>query len=98
MAQGRVRHREPRHHHGRGHGPARSGEPAPVRRTGRALPRGLGHDRDRIDGRLQPQADAEAFREIDGRRFLRTGDLVHRDAEGYLFIVDRLKRLIRPAA
>nr|WP_240204982.1 hypothetical protein [Variovorax sp. PDNC026] len=29
---------------------------------------------------------------------MRTGDLVHRDAEGYLFIVDRLKRLIRPAA
>jgi acyl-CoA synthetase (AMP-forming)/AMP-acid ligase II len=41
-----------------------------------------------------PQADADTFREIDGRRFLRTGDLVHRDADGYLFIVDRLKRMI----
>ncbi|MGJ7565934.1 long-chain-fatty-acid--CoA ligase [Variovorax sp. GB1R11] len=41
-----------------------------------------------------PQADAQTFREIDGRRFLRTGDLVHRDADGYLFIVDRLKRMI----
>jgi fatty-acyl-CoA synthase len=42
----------------------------------------------------QPAADAEAFVELDGRRFLRTGDLGYRDAEGYYFAVDRLKRMI----
>ncbi|MCA0239974.1 MAG: AMP-binding protein [Proteobacteria bacterium] len=42
----------------------------------------------------QPQADAETFCEVDGLRFLRTGDLVTRDAEGYHFLVDRLKRMI----
>jgi acyl-CoA synthetase (AMP-forming)/AMP-acid ligase II len=41
-----------------------------------------------------PQADAQAFIEIDGRRFLRTGDLGRADAEGYLFMTDRLKRMI----
>lgn len=42
----------------------------------------------------RPEADAEAFAEIGGRRWLRTGDLGYRDAEGYYFIVDRLKRMI----
>ncbi|MDO6459655.1 long-chain-fatty-acid--CoA ligase [Granulosicoccaceae sp. 1_MG-2023] len=41
-----------------------------------------------------PQATANSFIEIDGRRFLRTGDLGFRDAEGYFFMVDRLKRMI----
>lgn len=41
-----------------------------------------------------PQADAEAFIELDGKRFLRTGDLGYRDAGGYFFAVDRLKRMI----
>jgi fatty-acyl-CoA synthase len=40
----------------------------------------------------RPQADAEAFIERDGKRFLRTGDLGYRDANGYFFAVDRLKR------
>jgi fatty-acyl-CoA synthase len=40
------------------------------------------------------RADAEAFLEIDGKRFLRTGDLAQVDAEGYFFMVDRLKRMI----
>jgi fatty-acyl-CoA synthase len=39
-------------------------------------------------------ANAEAFREIAGRRYLRTGDLARIDAEGYLFMSDRLKRMI----
>ncbi len=42
----------------------------------------------------QPQATAESFIEIDGRRFLRTGDLAYVDEEGYFFMVDRLKRMI----
>lgn len=42
----------------------------------------------------QAQATAESFIEIDGRRFLRTGDLAYVDAEGYFFMVDRLKRMI----
>jgi fatty-acyl-CoA synthase len=41
-----------------------------------------------------PQADAQAFVQIDGRRFLRSGDLGRTDAEGYLFMTDRLKRMI----
>lgn len=41
-----------------------------------------------------PQADAEAFAHIDGLRFLRTGDLGRMDEEGYIYIVDRLKRMI----
>ena len=42
----------------------------------------------------KPDADAGAFIRHDGRRFLRTGDLGFRDAEGYFFAVDRLKRMI----
>ncbi|WP_382153633.1 long-chain fatty acid--CoA ligase [Hydrogenophaga sp. ANAO-22] len=41
-----------------------------------------------------PQATSEAFIEIDGQRFLRTGDLGHVDQEGYFFMTDRLKRMI----
>ncbi len=41
-----------------------------------------------------PQADAEAFVELDGKRFLRTGDLAYIDEDGYFFMVDRLKRMI----
>lgn len=42
----------------------------------------------------RPEADAEAFFERDGKRFLRTGDLGRRDAAGYFYAVDRLKRMI----
>ena len=41
-----------------------------------------------------PQATAEAFIEIDGKRFLRTGDIGYYDEDGYFFITDRLKRMI----
>jgi acyl-CoA synthetase (AMP-forming)/AMP-acid ligase II len=39
-------------------------------------------------------ANAESFIVRDGKRWLRTGDLVVRDEDGYYFLVDRLKRMI----
>ena len=42
----------------------------------------------------KPEADAESFIEIDGKRFFRTGDLASVDEEGYFFMRDRLKRMI----
>ncbi|MBL8352625.1 MAG: long-chain fatty acid--CoA ligase [Burkholderiaceae bacterium] len=42
----------------------------------------------------QPEATAATFIEIDGRRFLRTGDLAFVDEDGYFFMTDRLKRMI----
>ena len=41
-----------------------------------------------------PQATKEAFVEIEGKPFLRTGDLARADEDGYFFMVDRLKRMI----
>ena len=41
-----------------------------------------------------PQATQEAFVQMDGKRFLRTGDLGHVDGDGYFFMTDRLKRMI----
>ncbi len=40
------------------------------------------------------QATREAFLELDGKRFFRSGDLGYVDEEGYFFIVDRLKRMV----
>ena len=37
---------------------------------------------------------AAAFATIDGRRYLRTGDVGYVDAEGYFFMVDCLKRMV----
>ncbi|MBI5259918.1 MAG: long-chain fatty acid--CoA ligase [Burkholderiales bacterium] len=45
----------------------------------------------------QPQATADSFVQIDGKRFLRTGDLARIDEDGYFFMVDRLKRMINAA-
>ena len=42
----------------------------------------------------QPGATRAAFIELDGKPFFRTGDLGHRDDEGYFFLTDRLKRMI----
>jgi fatty-acyl-CoA synthase len=39
----------------------------------------------------------EAFAEIEGRRWFRTGDLGRTDEDGYYFIADRLKRMINAA-
>ncbi len=44
-----------------------------------------------------PEATAAAFVEVDGRRFLRTGDLGYYDDDGYFYIADRLKRMINAA-
>ncbi len=42
----------------------------------------------------KPEDTAQVLLEIDGKRFLRTGDLGRVDDEGYFFMVDRLKRMI----
>ena len=41
-----------------------------------------------------PAATAAAFVEVDGIRYLRTGDLAFEDEQGYFFMVDRVKRMI----
>jgi long-chain acyl-CoA synthetase len=45
----------------------------------------------------QPKANAESFVVIDGKRFLRTGDLASVDEDGYVTMRDRLKRMINAA-
>ena len=42
----------------------------------------------------QPQATEAAFVTLDGKRFLRTGDLARTDEHGYFYMVDRIKRMI----
>jgi len=42
----------------------------------------------------KPGDSAQALVDIDGKRFLRTGDLGRVDEDGYFFMVDRLKRMI----
>ena len=42
-------------------------------------------------------ATEEAFIELDGQSWFRTGDLGYVDEEGYFFLVDRLKRMINAA-
>ncbi|WP_144637274.1 long-chain-fatty-acid--CoA ligase [Bordetella genomosp. 13] len=40
------------------------------------------------------EATRQAFIELDGKRFFRSGDLGYVDEDGYFFIVDRLKRMV----
>jgi long-chain acyl-CoA synthetase len=42
----------------------------------------------------KPDATAEVFEEIDGRKFFLTGDIGHLDEEGYTVITDRKKDMI----
>jgi fatty-acyl-CoA synthase len=44
-----------------------------------------------------PDATAQAFLNIDGKRFLRTGDLGYYDEDGNFYMADRLKRMINAA-
>jgi len=39
----------------------------------------------------------DAFIEIDGKKYFRTGDMAFMDDQGYFFVVDRLKRMINRA-
>ncbi len=45
----------------------------------------------------RPEADREIFVRIEGKRFLRTGDLGYVDGDGFFYMVDRLKRMINAA-
>ncbi len=45
----------------------------------------------------KPKETEEAFIDLGGERFFRTGDIAFQDEEGYFFIVDRLKRMINAA-
>jgi fatty-acyl-CoA synthase len=40
------------------------------------------------------QKTREAFLDLDGKKFFRSGDLGYRDDEGFFFFTDRLKRMI----
>ena len=42
----------------------------------------------------RPEATANAFFELDGKSFFRSGDMGRIDADGYFFMTDRLKRMI----
>ncbi len=44
-----------------------------------------------------PAATEETFIELDGKQFLRTGDIGYYDKDGYFYCVDRLKRMINAA-
>ena len=61
------------------------GETGEIVVSGPQVMRGYWHD---------DAANATAFVDIDGRRFLRTGDLATVDEDGYFFMVDRLKRMV----
>jgi fatty-acyl-CoA synthase len=42
----------------------------------------------------RPDENENAFLNIDGKLFFRTGDIAYFDEEGYFFMVDRVKRMI----
>ena len=42
-----------------------------------------------------PEETAKAFLEIDGKRYVRTGDYGYMDDDGFLYFVQRLKRIIK---
>ena len=42
----------------------------------------------------RPEATEQAFIDLDGKRFFRSGDMGRIDEDGYFFMTDRLKRMI----
>jgi long-chain acyl-CoA synthetase len=42
----------------------------------------------------RPDETAEAFREVDGKRYFLTGDIGHVDEDGYILVTDRKKDMI----
>jgi fatty-acyl-CoA synthase len=45
----------------------------------------------------KPDETAEAFIEINGKKYFRSGDYGYMDEDGYFFIVDRIKRMVNRA-
>ncbi len=43
----------------------------------------------------RPDSNAESFVEIDGKKWMRTGDMVRMDEEGYFYFFDRKRDLIK---
>lgn len=44
-----------------------------------------------------PEATDAVFITLDGKRFIRSGDIGMRDADGYFYMVDRVKRMVNAA-
>jgi long-chain acyl-CoA synthetase len=66
-------------------------EPLPVGEVGELITSGPNI----MQGYWQrPEETAKCIREIDGKRWLLTGDMAKMDAEGYTYIVDRKKDMI----
>lgn len=63
----------------------RQGETGEIWIHGPQLFQGYWHD---------PEKTADAFAELDGKKFFRSGDLGYIDEEGFFFFTDRLKRMI----
>ena len=42
-----------------------------------------------------PEENARVFIEVNGKRFVRTGDFGYMDEDGYLYFIQRLKRIIK---
>lgn len=45
----------------------------------------------------KPEETKEAFIELDGKSFFRTGDICRMDEDGYFYVIDRSKRMINAA-
>lgn len=65
--------------------PVPSGEVGEIAVSGPQIMRGYWNN---------PEANQESFVTLEGKRFLRTGDLARADEKGRIIIVDRLKRMV----